>query len=148
MALRLRSGQAQNMNKKKEKPQKSSQFPKIYRFITEKIRNTEGDLRIMVIGFVFGAFLTLIVLCSFYLLTGLRERVEVANQRRAVISQIQYWENVVEKQKGYRDGYFMLAVLEYQIRDFGKSEEYLKKVLEIDPNFIPAHDLQKVLSRK
>lgn len=126
----------------------SSKFPKIYRFITEKIKNAEGDLRVMIVGFIFGAFLTLIVLSSFYLIMGLREKAEVENQRQTAISQIQYWENVVEKQKGYRDGYFMLAVLEYQIRDFGKSEEYLKKVLEIDPNFTPAYDLQKVLSRK
>lgn len=136
------------MNKKKEKPQQSLEFPKIYRFITEKIKNAEGDLRVMIVGFIFGAFLTLIVLSSFYLIMGLREKEEVENQRQTAISQIQYWENVVEKQKGYRDGYFMLAVLEYQIRDFGKSEEYLKKVLEIDPNFTPAYDLQKVLSRK
>ncbi len=136
------------MSKKKEKQNPASKFPKNYRFIAERIKNAEGDLRIMVIGFIFGAFLTLIVLGSFYLLMGLREKAEIENQRRIITSQIQYFEKVVEKQKGYRDGYFMLAVLEYQLKNFGKSQDYLNKVSEIDPNFSPAQDLQKILSRE
>jgi hypothetical protein len=52
----------------------------------------------------------------------------------------------VSKQKGYRDGYFMLAVLNYQLKDFTKAGEYNQKVLSIDPSFSPALELKKVLS--
>ncbi|MEX2007529.1 MAG: hypothetical protein WD992_02035 [Candidatus Levyibacteriota bacterium] len=134
------------MSKKQTLKLSFSQFPKIYRFITERIKNTRGDLKIMILGFIFGVLAVLIVICSTYLALGLRNKSEIGSQREIVSSQIGYWEKVVEKQKGYRDGYFMLAVLEYQLRDFGKSKEYLDKVLSIDPNFSPAQDFQKVLS--
>ena len=144
--LRIKLRKGKPMNKKNQST--ALQFPKIYRFITEKIKNAEGDLRIMVIGFISGGLLTLIALSSLYLVVSLREKAEIENKKKVVISQIDYWEKVTEKQKGYRDGYFMLAVLWYQLGDFNKSEEYLNNALDIDPNFSPARDLQKVLDRR
>ncbi|MBI2195591.1 MAG: hypothetical protein HYU48_00925 [Candidatus Levybacteria bacterium] len=124
----------------------ASQFPKIYRFITEKIKNVQRDLKILILGVVFGVLAILIVLLGLYLAIDLRGKKEIDKQRATISSQIGYWEKVVVKKKGYRDGYFMLAVLEYQLREFDKSKEYLGKVLSIDPNFSPAQDFQKVLS--
>lgn len=136
------------MSKKQTTELSTSKFPNIYRFITEKVKSSKGDLRIMIVGFVFGALITLITLSAVYLALSLRTKNRVEQQRQTIVSQISYWEKVVEKQKGYRDGYFILAVLQYQLRDFDKSEEYLGKVLSIDPNFSPAQDFQKVLSRE
>ena len=36
-------------------------------------------------------------------------------------------------------GYFEYAVSLRQIKEFDEAEEYYKKILEIDPGFVPAH---------
>lgn len=133
------------MSKKTEIQEKASQFPKIYRFITERIEKSGKEIKILTAGFVFGLVLTLVVLACLDLASSFRNFKEIKVKRQTLVSQVSYWEKVVKKQEGYRDGYFMLAVLEYQLKQFDKSKEYLKKALSIDPNFSPAQDLQKAL---
>jgi len=58
---------------------------------------------------------------------------------------IDAWEKIVEEKPNYRDGYLQLAVLYYKIYENGKAKEYLNKALEIDPNFEPALELQKII---
>jgi len=131
--------------KKKSETKETRQFPKIYRFITERFKKSEQDLKILIVGFAFGVIVTLVVLAALDLAASIRSFNALKSQRQTLLSQVNYWQGVVEKQSGYRDGYFMLAVLEYQLKDFDKSKEYLKKVVAIDPNFAPAQDLQRAL---
>lgn len=136
------------MSENKKNKSKLQQFPNIYRFITEKIEGSSSQIKNLGLGFLFGAVFTLIVLVSFDLLSNFRIKTATDNQISSLRSQIGYWEEVVEKQKGYRDGYFMLSVLEYQLSDFKKSREYLKKALLIDPNFTVGQDLEEILDRE
>ncbi len=123
------------------------QFPKIYRFITEKVVGARRELRLLAIGSMFGALIILILLSGTYLAVSLRTKSQMERQKQTIVSQISYWQKVVKKQEGYRDGYFMLAVLEYQIKNFSKSKEYLRKAMIIDPNFVPGLEFEKVLNR-
>ncbi len=125
----------------------ASKFPKIYRFITEKIKGARRELRLLAIGSVFGVLIVLILLSGTYLAASLKTKSQMERQKQTILSQISYWKQIVAKQEGYRDGYFMLAVLEYQIKNLDKSKEYLRKVLTIDPNFTPGLDFEKVLNR-
>lgn len=134
------------MKKKKAEAKKSLQFPKNYRFITERIKKSKKELKILGLGFAFGTALILIILVSLDLVSSFKQKTEAENKRSTLMSQVNYWKDVIDKQKGYRDGYFMLSVLEYQLDDLNKSEDYLRKVLSIDPNFKPGLDFQKILS--
>jgi len=58
---------------------------------------------------------------------------------------ISAWEKIVQEKPNYRDGYLQLAILNYKIYENEKAKEYLNKALEIDPNFEPALELQKII---
>ena len=136
------------MIKKKLKSIKIPQFPKIYRFITERIKKTRKELRVMIIGFVIVVVVTLFLAISIDLAISIKAQSETQRQRQTLVSQVNYWQDIVKKEPGYRDGYFMLSVLEYQLRNFQQSKIYLDKVISIDPNFSPAIDFEKVLNSK
>lgn len=134
--------------KKKTDKANPQQFPNIYRFITEKIQGSSKQIKKLWLGFLFGIVFTLIVLVSFDLLSNFRIKTATDNQISSLRAQVDYWEDVVEKQRGYRDGYFMLSVLQYQLSDFKKSRENLKKALLIDPSFTAGQDLEKMLNKE
>src|SRR4030042_4540168 len=58
---------------------------------------------------------------------------------------IMAWEKIIEEKPGYRDGYLQLAYLYYQLYENEKAEEYLKKAIELDPNYQPARALKQLI---
>ncbi|MCL5970930.1 MAG: tetratricopeptide repeat protein [Patescibacteria group bacterium] len=53
----------------------------------------------------------------------------------------------MSRYKDYRDGYFRLAILEYQLNDNAKAQEYLDKVMKLDPNFEEGRKFEQFLNR-
>jgi len=58
---------------------------------------------------------------------------------------ISVWEKIVAEKPNYRDGYLQLAILHYKVFENEKAKEYLGKALDIDPNFEPAREMEKIL---
>ncbi|MGB9706686.1 MAG: tetratricopeptide repeat protein [Microgenomates group bacterium] len=56
------------------------------------------------------------------------------------------WEKIVEEKPNYRDGYLQLAYLHYKIFESKKAKEYLEKALNLDPNYEPARELEKIIA--
>lgn len=54
-----------------------------------------------------------------------------------------YWQNIVGSHPDYRDGYFNLAIIAYRMNNFPDARMYVKKVKELDPNYIPVLELEK-----
>ena len=115
---------------------KFKHFPKIYRFFAE-------DYLLSVV--VVSAFLFAFVLVGVSLMNNFQKMVELNIERNKIASKIYYWRKVVEKYKEYRDGYFQLAILEYQLQDIGRAKVYLREVLRIDPSFEKGRMLQKAI---
>lgn len=67
----------------------------------------------------------------------------IEGERSKTQREIIYWEEIVATHPSYRDAYFKLALLEYQLGDREKTSIYLKKTLEIDPNYTPALNFKK-----
>ena len=63
-----------------------------------------------------------------------------------ICQEISFWEEVIKEKPDYRDAYFQLAILYYQINQKEETAKYLQKALELDPNFRPAKKLEKLLS--
>jgi len=79
-------------------------------------------------------------------LKSAKEALEKAKEKPEKIRQeISFWEKVVKEKPDYRDAYFQLAVLNYQLSQKGATVKYLRKTLELDPNFEPAKKLEKLL---
>jgi len=157
-----------------KKPQKKKigesrenrQFPSIYRFITERkhglssIKNkfrlsNQSKLKNLLIFVSAGlVFLIVIILVFGIVFLGIStfryslQAEKINNQRQDLQTQINFWQSIADKYEGYKDAYFRIAVLEYQLGDFQKSKDYNKKALLLDPNFDDAKKLEVVLENK
>jgi tetratricopeptide (TPR) repeat protein len=58
---------------------------------------------------------------------------------------IDAWGKIIQEKPNFRDGYLQLAILHYKIYENEKAKEYLNKALEIDPNYQPTRELEKIL---
>lgn len=68
------------------------------------------------------------------------------NEKIKVLNELVFWQKEIGERPNYRDAYFKLALLNYQLKDFDKANEYLKKTLSLDPNFEKGRELEKLLS--
>lgn len=143
---------------------KTPQFPNIYRTITESHiakrvnkawnrlpnqSNLKKSLKVLI--FIFFTVFFVIIVFSVVISTKniYYQLVDLNNllvKRQNVQSQINFWNSVSQKYPGYKDAYFRMAVLEYQLGDFNSSKLYNNKALLLDPNFKDAKKLENLLS--
>jgi len=152
--------------KNKEKKHLASQFPNIYRIITEsnlvkKIRKSwirlSNQPRLKEFFLILSAILVFAIISvltvgivifslSFYKNYTMYQK--LFGKRQNLQNQINFWESVWQKYPGYKDAYFRAAILEYQLSDFQKAQDYNQKALMLDPNFENAIKLEDVLNKK
>lgn len=101
----------------------------------------------VLIGLWFFVLVLGVVATTKNVLDRVEERKRIQAERVAVERQVAYWQDVVEKYQNYRDGYIQLAALEHQLGNNEKAKEYIKKALDLDPNFEPAQELQQLLQQ-
>lgn len=76
---------------------------------------------------------------------GLTKIESLLRQPEEVKEEIGKWEKIVRDFPGYRDAYLELTALYYQLYQNGKARENLERALELDPNFGPAKEMEKML---
>ena len=122
----------------KEKP--ASKLPRNSRFIPEKIK----DEFILLTGFI--VIIVAGIIVGFDLYKNISEQKELSIKANSLQSRLIFWQEQVKNRPDYRDGYFSMALISYQLKDFESSKNYLDKALSIDPNFEKGRELQKLLS--
>lgn len=150
------------MKNKKNKPQ----FPNIYRIITEnKLLKRVSKLEFRLLKQskhkkVLTYFLSFIILfVTVSLLIGvsvlaikLYKEVlfysKITNQRQVLQEKINFWQSFRQNYDGYKDAYFQIALLEYQLGNFQIAKEYNKQALLLDPGFEDAKNLRVLLESK
>ncbi|HEX8932185.1 MAG TPA: tetratricopeptide repeat protein [Patescibacteria group bacterium] len=108
-------------------PQKSTFFPKIFRFITER-----GEL--LVICLVSGFVVIGIVLQIMRLNENLNKMAVVEKQRLQISRELAYWQDIARQYNGYRDAYLKIAGLQYQLGDLNEAKKSNDQALSLDPN--------------
>lgn len=150
--------------KGQKKPKTTSQFPNIYRIITDpfvvflRLRSgralfgtglsfirQKSKMEAFWVGMLTGIVIIAIAIVGLDLSKNILEKQKIDSKRNKIISEIQFWQEATYKYKGYRDAYFKLALLEYELGDIEKTNIYLKKTFELDPNFKPANDFKQKL---
>jgi len=152
--------------KNKEEKHSASQFPNIYRIITENriIKKIEklwirlsNQSKLKELFLILSAFLVFAIISvltvgivifslNFYKNYAIYQK--LWEKRQNLQSQINFWQSVWQKYPGYKDAYFQAAILEYQLSDFQKAQDYNQKALMLDPNFENAIKLEDVLNKK
>ena len=65
--------------------------------------------------------------------------------RIAVEQQAKQWKSILLKYPDYRDGYYHLSLLEYELGHTADALKYDQQALIIDPNYAPARKLKDKL---
>ena len=136
--------------KKKKTNKKPSEFPNIYRFITEKginIFKKRTTILLMCIV-VYLTAIGVIAYLSFNFYQNLNTYQKVSSERIKIVSQINTWQSIVKKYKDFKDGYLQIAVLEYRLGDYDKAKIYCDKALLLDPEYSDAIELNEKLRGK
>jgi|WetSurMetagenome_2_1015567.scaffolds.fasta_scaffold378874_1 hypothetical protein len=127
---------------KKAKPkEEKKKLPINSRIITEKIKS---DHFIFLLGI--SCVLAAILVVSIDLYRNYKLQRGLTNEKIKVLNELVYWQNEIKAKTDYRDGYFKLAILNYQLKDYGKAQEYLSKTMSLDPNFEKGKELEQLLS--
>lgn len=115
---------------------KKDRFPRIYRIYTDKVFWVSMASSVLLILISYVVFMTY---------SKFNKLQELTKERGKIIFEISHWEKIATNYKDYRDAYFKLAVLEYQLGESEKSKNYLDKALELDPNFEKGRELEGLL---
>ncbi len=128
-----------NLNKKKL-------FPSISRTITEAVFSYIKAEKYLLIASFFGVFFFCLMLsATIQLSASLKKQKQVMAQKEKVAHDLAFWQQVTKERPDYRDGYFMLAVLEYRVGKKQQATQHVAKALEIDPNFKEGRELKELL---
>jgi hypothetical protein len=126
---------------KKELPRQSKKkLPINSRIITDKIKS---DHFIFLVGIL--CVLAAILVVSVDLYQNFKVQRQLTNEKIKILNDLVFWQNETKRTPDYRDGYFKLAILNYQLKDYGKSQEYLNKTMLLDPNFEKGKELENLL---
>lgn len=128
-----------------------NKFPNIFRFITEQkylkvIKKHQW--RLITAGFISAIILGAVVIVGADSYNNYQENKRLSEKQENIKAQIKFWQSASQKYPGFRDSFFQLSLLEYQLKDFNKSKNYLKEVLRIDPNFKSGKKLEDILNKK
>lgn len=78
-------------------------------------------------------------------LSPLKVLEKIKGEPQRLRQEIAFWEKVAAEKPDYRDAYLQLAILNYQIYETNKAKENLAKALDLDPNFAPTRELEKII---
>ena len=145
---------------------KMSQFPNIYRRITErgvlqKLPKLTFSLSLqpklkkyLVIFTAMAIFVVIIILTvgiaffSVKVYQNYQAITQINVQRQQIQDKINFWQSIADKYEGYKDAYFQMAILDYNLGNFKKAKLENQKALTLDPNFEDAKNLNAVLNDK
>ena len=112
-------------------------FPKNLRFITEYTfsQSQSYTIKVILTSVVSVFLLGLIFLQGVAIWDTMQQKELLVQQRLQTENEVKYWEGLAKKYQGYRDIYYKIGALNYKLGNITESQKYVKKALELDPNF-------------
>jgi hypothetical protein len=112
-------------------------FPNNLRFITEYTFSDRQShyIKVAIVSIVSLFLLALIFLHGVIFRYNINQQKLLSQQRVQLQSEVAYWKEVATKYQGYRDVDYRIAALEYRLGNVSESQEYVKRALQLDPNY-------------
>lgn len=126
--------------KKAKTKEEKKKIPRKYRGITEKIHS---DHTVFFTGLIFITIAIIAVGLDLY--SNYSTRKQLQAEKIKVTRELDYWEKEIREKPNFRDGYFSLALIYYQLKDFKTSSGYLDKAMALDPSFEKGKELRVLL---
>lgn len=145
---------------------KKPQFPNISRFIPEggvfkkRLKLTFSlslqpkHKKFLTIFAAIAVFIIIVVLTvgigffSIKVYQNYQQITQINAQRQQIQSKINFWQSIADKYAGFKDAYFQMAMLDYNLGNFQKARLENQKALTLDPNFEDAKNLKVILDNK
>jgi tetratricopeptide (TPR) repeat protein len=128
-----------NLNIEKKSP---SNFRRITESFVVFVHNERYALLASLSGlFFFCLLLYMIVQLSY----SLKQQKQVIAEKEKVMHELSFWHSVTSERPEYRDGYFMLAKVQYQLGKKEEAKKNVQKALTIDPNFTEGKEFKQLL---
>lgn len=111
--------------------------PKYSRSIPEAV-STARAIKFSEWGIVIivsGTLILLILVMSFRVNGQIHRLTEEQQKHQQVAEERNYWQGVTTQYPGYRDAYFRLALLEYQLGEEDKALTAVNESIRLDPRF-------------
>jgi len=77
---------------------------------------------------------------------NLQMKMAIDSQREELMRKIFFWEDFMLENDGYRDAYFQVSILEYELGDIAKAKECVEKGLNLDPTSEEGRKIEKFLN--
>lgn len=142
-------GKIKNQKLKIKKKSTKRELPQIFRRITARVPFLASIhlWRRLIVLIILSMIVLQIVQMGQRLYSNYYESQLLLAEKQAIEAEIAEWEKIVVERPGYRDGYFELAVLTYQLNRIEETKRYLNGVFELDPNYQPARELEKEINK-
>ncbi|MBI2034505.1 MAG: hypothetical protein HYT11_02110 [Candidatus Levybacteria bacterium] len=128
---------------------KRLKLPSIFRIIPAQANQTISHLdRFALISFASGALLVLFLIGLYDYQLDKSRLAMAQGKKEELLKQRNYWQQVVGDHKGYRDGYYMLAVSEFRLNNKNEARVNIEKALELDPLFEQGKRFKEKLQEK
>lgn len=137
-------GKVEDMAKKEQKSHSgkaSLKFPRISRFIPEK-----GQFSRTLYLIVYACVSLSVLLVGYQLFISLSQYARLSSKKKEIESKLTFWQQTAVNYPGYRDAYFQIAILDFQLGYKDEAKNSLNKALELDPNFQKGRELEKILA--
>ncbi len=110
--------------------------PSFSRYIPEYLKKQNPFyVKVILVSFISG-FLLMAISMKGYQFVQVTEALQSAQSQRSELeAERKYWLDVSEKYSGYRDAYFKVALVSYQLGDVDLAKKYLIEAMALDPNF-------------
>jgi tetratricopeptide (TPR) repeat protein len=112
-------------------------FPRNIRIITEYSfpEKQSTTIKVILTSAVSLFLIAMIFMQGIAFWKNIQQKEALLQQREQLHNQVKYWQDISQKYQGYRDVYYRIAAIEYKLGDVSASQAYVKKALELDPNF-------------
>lgn len=136
-----RSFTEENERGSQKAARKIPEFHKPFSWVNLATLRVHGE--VVFVSFICGIFLMAIAVMGLQLQESLKELGKRESLHQALEEHQQYWKEIVAKYPDYKDAYFQLAVVSYQLGETMEARQALGKVLEIDPNDVTGQEFAK-----
>lgn len=133
-----------NANKNKKGNEKRSESPSNSRSITEKLLKLYGGTLKIFVVFI---FIVAVIIVGYDFQRNLQIKQDIDSQRKALVSDLNFWEDFISKHQNYRDAYIQASILEYKLGNISKAKMYVEKGLSLDPNSQDGKKIEAFLNK-
>ncbi len=124
-----------------------SQFPNIYRIITE---GTDIKRILLVLKQIFlnalivGLFI--FVLAFLYIsYVNFEKLSRISAEKLDLEGKVKVWEDITKKYPGHKEAYFQAGLIHYRLKNYEKANSYVDRAIFVDPDYEDAKKLKKLI---